>query len=194
MKNLTALSLLILLFTSCTSVEYQQMRNERERLREAYEDARRENDKLTLKNALYEEVLGTWQILGIEVLEGDTSEEILAAKTALTSASRKNLTFRFFKHNNIYWYEGNNGSINISGEFAITINRTAARLYPFLKLSRGSGIAPPEFLINASGNNLSAGISVRDERLYLLFHGQMLLSPGGWIQSGGLRCVFKKIE
>jgi len=194
MKILMLFSILILALTSCTSAKYQKMQNERQRLREAYEDARRENNKLTLKNALYEEVLGTWQFLGIEVLEGDTSEEILAAKTAMTSASRKNLTFRFFEHNTIYWYEGNNGSINLSGEFTITINRIAERLYPFLKLSRGSGMAPPEFLINAPGNDLSVGMSVKADRLYLLFYGQMLLSPEGWIQRGGLRCVFKKIE
>ena len=41
MKILTAFSLIILMiFAGCTSVEYQKMQNERERLRAAYEEAR----------------------------------------------------------------------------------------------------------------------------------------------------------
>ena len=43
MKTLMSFSILILVFAGCTSVEYQQMQNERDTRREAYEDTRRKD-------------------------------------------------------------------------------------------------------------------------------------------------------
>ena len=45
MKILGTFGLIILVFVGCTSVEYQQRQNERERLREAYEEAQIKNDR-----------------------------------------------------------------------------------------------------------------------------------------------------
>ena len=38
------------------------------------------------------------------------------------------------------------------------------------------------------------GIEVADDRLYLILHGDMELTPKGWMRTGGLRCTFKRIE
>ena len=106
MKILTIFGLITLVFAGCTSVEYQQRQNERERLRAVYEEARIKNDRQTPKRTLEREMLGTWQFLGVEVLESDLSNEIERAATALAEASRKNLTIRFFEENGIRFYEG----------------------------------------------------------------------------------------
>ena len=201
MKILTAFSLIILMvFAGCTSVEYQKMQNEREQLRAAYEDARIKNDRQTVKNSLAREVLGTWQFLNIEVLESDMSNEIESAAAALIKASRKNLTIRFFEHNSIRFYEGNNGSTDVSGKFAIKVDRIAEVLYPKIRLDQGSGITPGEFLFNSSG--IFSGppeisnvlISVQENRLYLILGAGASLTPEGWAQSDGIRYSFKRIK
>ncbi len=38
------------------------------------------------------------------------------------------------------------------------------------------------------------GIAVTADRLYLIFYGNMELTPMGWMRTGGLRCTFKRIE
>ena len=95
MKILVTFGLIALVFAGCTSVEYQQMQNERERLRAAYEEARLKNDTRSVKNTLERDILGTWQFLDIEILESDLSNEIESAVVALDKLSRKNLTIRF---------------------------------------------------------------------------------------------------
>ena len=39
-----------------------------------------------------------------------------------------------------------------------------------------------------------AGITVTEDRLYLVLYGDMKLTPKGWMRTGGLRCTFKRIE
>ena len=151
MKILGPFGLIILVFVGCTSVEYQQTQNERERLRAAYEDARLKNDRRSVKNRVVREVFGTWQFLGIEVLESDLSNELVRAATALDEASRKNLTLRFFQRNGIRFYEGKNDSIRVTGEFSIYVERIAEILYPELGMNQSSGIRPGEFLFNRPG-------------------------------------------
>ena len=203
MKILTAFSLIILMvFAGCTSVEYQKMQNERERLRAAYEEARIKNDRQTVKNSLAREVLGTWQFLNIEVLESDMSNEVESAAAALIKTSRKNLTIRFFEHNGIRFYEGNNISTNVSGKFAIKVDRIAEVLYPKIRLDQGSGITPGEFLFNSAG--IFSGppeisnvlISVQENRLYLTLGAGVSTTPTpeGWAQSDGIRYSFKRIK
>ena len=154
MKILTIFGLITLVFAGCTSVEYQQRQNERERLRAAYEEARIKNDRQTPKRTLEREMLGTWQFLDVEVLESDLSNEIERAATALAEASRKNLTIRFFEENGIRFYEGENGGIKVTGEFSIYVERIAEVLYPELGMNQSSGITPGAFLFNDN----SAGI------------------------------------
>lgn len=202
MKILGAFGLIILVFVGCTSVEYQQRQNEREQLRAAYEEARIKNDRGSVKNRVADEVLGTWQFLGIEVLESDLSNEIVRAAVALDESSRKNLTVRFFEHNGMRFYEGNNGGIRVTGEFSIYVERIAEILYPELGMNQSSGIKPGEFLFNSPGvfggppGSSDVLISVQDDQLHLTLGAGVSPSPtpDGWVQSDGIRYSFERVK
>ncbi len=200
MKILVTFGLITLVFVGCTSVEYQQMQNERERLRAAYEEARLKNDRQTPKDTLAREMLGTWQFLGIEVLESDLSNEIVRAAVALDESSRKNLTIRFFEQNGIRFYEGNNGSIRVTGKFSIYVERIAEILYPELGMNQRSGIKPGEFLFNRPGvfgglpGTSNVLISVQGDQLHLTLGAGSGLTPEGWVQSDGIRYSFERIK
>lgn len=204
MKLLAVFGLIILVFVGCASVEYERMRNERERLRAAYEEARIKNDRRTPKNRLEQEMLGTWQFLGIEVLESDLSNEIESVEAALAEASRKNLTIRFFEQNGMRFYEGNNGRIRVTGKFSIYVERIAEVLYPELCMNRNSGIRPGAFLFNERSGGVFSGlpgtsnvlISVQGNQLHLTLGAGVspTPTPDGWVQSDGIRYSFKRIE
>lgn len=202
MKILVTFGLITLVFAGCTSVEHQQMKNERERLRAAYEDARIKNDRRTAKDRLAREVLGTWQFLGIEVLASDLSNEIESATIALDELSRKHLTIRFFEQNGIRFYEGKNGSIKVTGEFSIYVERIAEVLYPELCMDQSSGITPGAFLFSDRSAEIFSGppgasnvlISVQENQLHLTLGAGVGLTPAGWVQSDGIRYSFKRVK
>ena len=204
MKILVAFGLIALVFAGCTSAEHQQMRNERERLRAAYEDALIKNDRRTPKDRLAREMLGTWQFLGTEVLESDLSNEIESATIALDELSRKNLTIRFFEQNGIRLYEGKNGSIRVTGEFSIYIERIAEVLYPELCMDQSSGITPGAFLFSDRSAGIFSGlpgtsnvlISVQENQLHLTLGAGVSSTPtpAGWVQSDGIRYSFKRVK
>ena len=202
MKILVTFGLITLVFAGCTSVEYKQMQNEREQLRAAYEEARIKNDRGSVKNKVADAVLGTWQFLGIEVLESDLSNEIVRAATALDELSRKNLTIRFFERNGMRFYEGNNVSIRVTGEFSIYVERIAEILYPELCMNQSSGIKPGAFLFSERLGGVFSGppgtsnvlISVQDDQLHLTLGAGSRLTTEGWAQSDGIRYSFKRIK
>ena len=204
MKILGTFGLIILVFVGCTSVEYQQRQNERERLREAYEEAQIKNDRGSVKNRVADEVLGTWQFLSIEVLESDLSNEIVRAAVALDESSRKNLTIRFFEQNGIRFYEGNNGGIRVTGEFSIYVERIAEILYPELGMNQSSGIRPGEFLFGEGSGGIFGGppgssnvlISVQGNQLHLTLGAGVSPSPtpDGWVQSDGIKYSFERVK
>jgi len=202
MKILVTFGLIILVFVGCISVEYQQTQNERERLRAAYEEARIKNDRGSVKNRGADEVLGTWQFLGIEVLESDLSNEIVRAAVALDESSRKNLTIRFFEQNGMRFYEGNNGGIRVTGEFSIYVERIAEILYPELGMNQSSGIKPGEFLFNRPGvfggppGSSNVLIFVQGNQLHLTLGAGVSPSPtpDGWVQSDGIRYSFERVK
>ena len=202
MKILGALGLIVLVVVGCTSVEYQQMQNERERLRAAYEEARLKNDKRAPKERLEQEILGTWQFLRIEVLESDLSNEIESAEAALAEASRKHLTIRFFEQNGMRFYEGNNGGIRVTGRFSIHVKRIAEVLYPELGMNRNIGISPGEFLFNSPGifgglpGSSNVLISVQENQLHLTLGAGVSSTPtpDGWVQSDGIRYSFERVK
>lgn len=202
MKILAAFGLITLFFAGCTSAEYQQTQNERERLRAAYEDARLKNDSRSVKNTLERDILGTWQFLDIEILESDLSNEIESAAIALDKSSRKNLTIRFFEQNGIRFYEGNNVSIRVTGEFSIYVERIAEVLYPELCMDRSSGIRPGAFLFSERSGGVFSGppgtsnvlISVQDDQLHLTLGAGSRLTLEGWAQSDGIRYSFKRVK
>ena len=41
---------------------------------------------------------------------------------------------------------------------------------------------------------LMPGITVTEDRLYLVLYGKVELTPNGWVRTGGLRCTFKRVE
>ena len=202
MKILVIFGLITLVFAGCTSVEYQQAQNERERLRAAYEEARLKNDRQTPKDTLAREVLGTWQFLGIEVLESDLSNEIVRAAVVLDESSRKDLTIRFFEQNGMRFYEGNNGSIRVTGGFSIYVERIAEILYPELGMNQRSGIKPGEFLFNRPGvfgglpGTSNVLISVQGNQLHLTLGAGVSATPTpeGWAQSDGIRYSFERVK
>ncbi len=104
MKIFVSFSILVLAFTGCTSVKYQQMQNERDTRREVYEDARRKEALKRSRNFLSDDMLGKWEFLEM-VLEGsDGSENILKSKTALAASKLNGFRLRFWRGSDLYYY------------------------------------------------------------------------------------------
>ena len=104
MKIFVSFSILVLAFTGCTSVKYQQMQNERDTRREVYEDARKKEALKRSRNFLSDDMLGKWEFLEM-VLEGsDGSENILKSKTALAASKLKGFRLRFWRGSDLYYY------------------------------------------------------------------------------------------
>ncbi len=57
---------------------------------------------------------------------------------------------------------------------------------------RGSEKASPKGVSYVPASAL--GIEVTDDRLYIILHGDMELTPKGWVRTGGMRCAFNRIE
>ena len=209
MKRLSAFTLVVLVFAGCTSAEYQAMQSERDRLRAAHEDAARKHDPRQLETALTDKLIGTWQFLNMEVAEGDVSEEIAALKYKRQARSHQNLTLDFFMDRNVFRrYRGRVGDTEVTGSFKINPQRYGDELFPYLRVFRDTGAPLYDFLTNMSTSRLKnqdnvsmraiqdnwLGVSVADDKLYLTMYGKMELTPNGWARSGGIRCVFQRIE
>ena len=209
MKILSAFTLVILVFAGCTSAEYQAMQNERDRLRAAHEDALRKHDTRQLETSLTNKLIGTWQLLDIEVAEGDLSEEIAALKYERHATARQNLTLEFFMDRNVIRrYLSKNRDTEVTGSFQIASQRYGDEPFPYLRVFRDTGLPLYEFLTSMSANRLKnqdnvsmkaapdnwLGISVTDDTLYLTSYGSMELTPNGWARSGGIRCIFQRIK
>ena len=213
MRILTVLSLTSVLsglvFAGCTSAKYQEMQNERDKLRAAHEDARRKTDPRPMEDDLTQKLLGTWQFVDIAVAEGDLSEELAALKYELNATARQNLTIEFFMDQNVYRrYRGVNGHTEVTGSFIIDSKRYGDVLIPYLRVFRDTGERFPEFISGTPPNRLDTkdtlsvqflpwnwlGISVTADRLELTLYGVMELTPNGWARSRGVRCTFKRIK
>ena len=209
MRILTTCSFVILVFAGCTSVQYQEMQNERNRVRAAHEDAVRKHDPRQLETALTDKLIGTWQFLDIEIAEGDVSEEIAALKYKRHAMARQNLTLDFFMDRNVFRrYRGKNGDTEVTGSFKISSRRYGDESFPYLRVFRDTGLPLYDFLTNMSTSRLKnqdnvsmraaednwLGISVTDDKLYLTMYGKMELTPNGWARSGGIRCIFQRIK
>ena len=209
MKILSSFTFVILVFAGCTSAEYQTMQNERDRLRAAHEDALRKHDPRQLETALTDKLIGKWQFLDMEVAEGDLSEEMAALKADLHATARQNLTLDFFMDRSVFRrYLGKNGDTEVTGSFKISSRRYGDEPFPYLRVFRDTGLPLYEFLTNMSASRLKnrdnvsmkaaqdhwLGVSVIDDKLYLTMYGTMELTPNGWAQSGGIRCIFQRIK
>ena len=209
MKILSAFTLVMLVLAGCASAKYQEMQNERDKLRAAHEDALRKYDPRQLETALTDKMIGTWQFLDMEVAEGDVSEEIAALKYDLHATVRKNLTLDFFMDRNVFRrYRGKNGDTEVTGSFKINSRRYGDEPFPYLRVFRDTGLPLYDFLTNMSTNRLRnqdnvsmkaaadnwLGISVTDDKLYLTMYGNMELTPNGWARTGGIRCIFQRMK
>ena len=310
MKMLMSSTIFVLVvFTSCTNVLYQEGQQDREGSIEAYEDARMKFDPEEMKSEIKAQLTGKWQFIGIEIqnetvnaqtanstsesggtaspsdtnaqtptaLESDASDpedqtsergrvqlspitveerednqKIIAAKMALASANRKNLTLEFYEERTSLYYRGSNRGRKATGQCKVIAPRVGDVPLPLIRFRRRTGPKMLEFLFTSeparlmvtrgkqafaentqrlAGKNYvntnqplwwdkhenvrrlsgkggekaapkgvsyvptsALGIEVTDDRLYIILHGDMELTPKGWIRTGGMRGAFKRIE
>ena len=213
MKILISLSILILAFTGCTSVKYQQMQNERDTRRETYEDARRKAASERSRNFLSDEMVGKWEFLGIVVEERSGSEDILKAKAALAASKLEGFRLRFWRGGDLYYYRVENLIGKSYGTYATrSVYRgdepqtASLRFYPV----SGSHISDLIFnftkgvhrqVLTGDGEvfttqiaTKSMMVSAKEARLDLTLDLGMVLSPDGWLHRGNIRCSFQRIE
>ena len=305
MKMLIPLAIFVLVFTSCTSVLYQEGNGSIK----DYEDARVRFDPEEMKSEIKTQLIGKWQFIGIEIqdetvnaqtanqtsengetapspdtnaqtptaLASDTSDteeqiserdrvqlspitveerednqKIAAAKMALASANRKNLSLEFYEDRASFYYRGSNRGRKVTGQCNVIAPRVGEVPLPLIRFRRRTGPKMREFLFTSEPTRLmvargkqafaentqrmegknyvstnqplwwdkdenvrrlsgkgsekaspkgvsyvptsAVGIEVTDDRLYIILHGDMELTPKGWIRTGGMRCAFKRIE
>ena len=208
MKIWIVFGICILMLSGCTSAEYQKMQAERDQLLKNYEDLREENSELKLKNSITDTVLGKWKFLSLEMAESGITQEVAEAKAALYALELKNLTLEFFEEKGIYYYRGKKGGTEVFGQWTVITIRYGDEPFPFIRFIRRAGPEMEQLLFAASADGRALGlssapglhtardisISVTPDRLYLTMHGQMQSGPAGWVQSGGVRCYFERVE
>ena len=208
MKILIIFGICVLTLTGCTTVESQKMQAERDQLLKNYEDLREENSELKLKNSITNTLLGKWRFLSLEMAESGVTQEVAEAKAALYALELKHLTLEFFQERGIYHYRGKKGGTEIFGQFTVITVRYGDEPFPFIRFIRRTGPEMEKLLFAASADGRALGlssapgldtardisISVTPDRLYLTMHGKMQPGPEGWVQSGGVRCYFERIE
>ena len=192
------------------------------------------------------------QLSPIIVEEREDTQKIAAAKMALASANRKNLTLEFYEERTSLYYRGSNRGRKVTGQCNVIAPRVGDVPLPLLRFRRRTGPKMLEFLFTSEparlmtarskqayaenmqrtqGKNYvntnqplwwdkhenvrrlggrgsekaspkgvsyvptsALGIEVTDDLLYIILHGDMELTPKGWIRTGGMRCAFKRIE
>ena len=208
MKILVIFGICVLILAGCTSAEYQKMQAERDQLLKNYEDLREENSELKLKNSITNTLLGKWKFLSLEMAESGVTQAVAEAKAALYALELKHLALEFFQERGIYHYRGKKGSTEVFGQFTVITVRYGDEPFPFIRFIRRTGPEMERLLFAASADGRALGlssapgldtardvsISVTPDRLYLTMHGKMQSGPEGWVQSGGVRCYFKRIE
>ena len=208
LKILVTFGICLLIFTGCTTVESQKMRAERDQLLKNYEDLREENSELKVKHRITDTLLGKWKFSSLEMAESGVTQEVAEAKAALYALELKNLTLEFFQERDIYYYRGKKGGTDVFGQWTVITVRYGDEPFPFIRFIRRTGPEMEKLLFAASADGRALGlssapgldtardmsISVTPDRLYLTMHGKMQSGPAGWVQSGGVRCYFERIE
>ena len=208
MKILVIFSICVLVFAGCTSAEYQKMQAERDQLLKNYEGLREENSELKVKNSITDTLLGKWRFLSLEMAESGVTQEVAEAKAALYALELKNLTLEFFEEKGLYHYRGGKSGTAVFGQWTVITIRYGDEPFPFIRFIRRTGPELKTLLFAATEDGRALGlssapgfhtardmsISVTPDRLYLTMHGQMQSGPAGWVQSGGVRCYFERID
>lgn len=213
MKIFLSFSILILAFTGCASVKYQQMQNERDTRREVYEDARRKEFRKHSRDFLSDDMLGKWRFLELVVEERGGSEDILKANAALAASKLKGFRLRFWRNGDLYYYRVENLISKSYGTYATrSVYRgdepqtASLRFYPI----SGSHISDLIFnftrgvhrqVLTGDGEVFTTQIatkimdvSLKESQLDLTLDLGMVLTPDGWLQRGNIRCSFQRIE
>ncbi len=184
------------------------MQAERDQLLKNYEDLREENSELKVKNSITNTVLGKWKFLSLEIAESSVTQEVAEAKAALYALELKNLTLEFFEEKGIHHYRGKRGGTEVFGQFTVITVRYGDEPFPFIRFIKRTGPELKKLLFAATEDGRALGlssapglhtardisISVTPDRLYLTMHGKMQSGPAGWVQSGGVRCYFERVE
>ena len=208
MKIWIVFGISMLVLAGCTSAEYQKMQAERDQLLKNYEDLREENSELKLKDGITDMLLGEWRFLNLEMAESGVTQEVAEAKAALYALELKNLTLEFFEEKDIYHYRGKKGGTEVSGQWTVITIRYGDEPFPFVRFIKRAGPELEQLLFAATADGRALGlasapgldtardisISVTPDRLYLTMHGQMQSGPAGWVQSGGVRCYFERVN
>ena len=208
MKIWIIFGICVLTLVGCASAEYQKMQAERDQLLKNYEELREEHNEIGIKTDITDTVLGKWKFLNLEIEESGVSEEIAETKAALYALDLKGFTLEFFEEKGMYNYRGKNGNTDVLGQFTVITVRYGDEPFPFIRFIRRTGPEVSQLLFAASSDGKPLGlsgasgldtareisISVTEDRLYLTMHGKMQLSPNGWVQSGGVRCYFERVE
>ena len=220
MKIFISFCILVLVFTGCTSVEYQQMQNERDTRREVYEDARRKEAFKRSRDFLSDDMLGRWEFLDLVVEEKNGSEDILKAKAALAASQLKGFRLRFWKNGDLYYYRVENlvgksygtyatrivyrgdepeikedepqtGSIHF---YPITGSHISDRIFSFTKGVHKQVLTVDGEVFTTQIATKIMEVSVKASQIDLTLDLGMVLSPNGWLRRGKIRCSFQRIE
>lgn len=204
MKIFISFSILILTFTSCTSVEYQRMQNERDTRREVYEDARRKKFHKRSRNVIANHMLGKWRFLELVVEERGGSEDILKAKAALAASKLEELRLRFWKNGDNYFYRVENLIVKSYGTYTTRVGHL--QFHPIsgsqisdLIFNFAKGTHKQQLLSDGEVHTTViaakiVGVSVKKAQMDLTLDLGMVLTPNGWLQRGNIRCSFQRIE
>ena len=213
-KILMSLGILILGLTGCVSAKHQQMQNERDTRREAYEDARQKETFKRRRNFLSDDMLGKWRFLELVIEERGGSEDILKVKAARAARRLKGLTLRFRKSGNTaYHYHIENMMTRAHGTYSTGAvhgedkpNSGGLAFYPAagtqisdLLFSFADGIHRQVLLDNGEVHSITLrpdilGISMKEKQMDLTLDLGMVLAPDGWLHRGNIRCSFERIE
>ena len=212
MKILIPFTILVLVaFTGCTNVLYQEMQQKRDGTIEDYEDARMKFDPEEMKSEIKAQLAGKWQFVGIEignetvnaqtrkpesengettlssgadvqtsaalgssqpeieerisekdrvqlspitVEEREDNQKIIAAKMALASANRKNLTLEFYEERTSLYYRGSNRGRKVTGQCKVIAPRVGDVPLPLIRFRQRTGPKMLEFLFTAEPTRL----------------------------------------
>ncbi len=214
MKILMSLSIMALVLTGCVSARHQQMQNERDIRREAYEDARRKSTFKRSRDFLSDDMLGKWRFLELVVEERGGSEDLLKVKAARTARRLKGLTLRFWKSGDTaYQYQIENMMSKTHGTYTTrAVHREDKPKSGRIHFYPISGAQIPDLLFNfakgtpqqvllSDGEALSTilkidipRISMKERQMDLTLDLGMVLAPDGWLHRGNIRCSFERIE
>lgn len=213
-ETLMLFYILILVFTGCTSAEYQQMQIERDKYRAAYEDAQRKDTHKRSRDFLSDDMLGKWRFLELVVEERGGSEDILKVKAERTTRRLKGLTLRFWKSGDAaYNYQIEKMMTKTHGTYTTrAVHREdkpkSGRIHfypisgtkiPDLLFNFAKGI--PQQILLSDGETFSTilktdipRISMKERQMDLTLDLGMILAPDGWLHRGNIRCTFERIE